>query len=87
MEKEKYAWFFDHMTGMFTSYIAAVSAFSAVNLNFLPMIVQWLWPTFVGVPILIIWATYYKKKFYKGIHPADVATVKINMQTEEVLVG
>lgn len=60
------AWFFNHMTGMIAAYIAAVSAFSAVNMNFLPTVLQWLWPTLIGSPLLIIWIRSYKEKFSKG---------------------
>ncbi len=63
--KEKSGWFFDHMGGMIGSYIAAVSAFSAVNFYFLPSVLRWLWPTIIGVPAIIIWTRYYKRKFKK----------------------
>lgn len=63
---EKFSWFFDHMGGMIGSYIAAVSAFSAVNFHFLPTVLRWLWPTLIGVPAIIIWSRYYKQKFKKG---------------------
>ena len=60
------AWFFSHMIGMITAYIAAVSAFSAVNMHFLPTVLQWLWPTLIGSPLLTIWIRSYKEKFSKG---------------------
>jgi len=62
---EKMFWWFDHMQGMMGSYIAALTAFSAVNLTrwFGPAWWVWLWPTIVGVPAIAIWTTYYKKKF------------------------
>ncbi|HYM21093.1 MAG TPA: hypothetical protein VEW28_08840 [Candidatus Kapabacteria bacterium] len=75
--RPKNSWFFDHMTGMLASYIAAVTAFSAVNFTFLPIVVQWLWPTVVGAPLITIWVTKYKSKFAKGVSPKDVATIKI----------
>jgi uncharacterized membrane protein len=58
-------WWFSHMGGMLGSYIAAVSAFSAVNFRFLPPVVRWLWPTVIGTPLISIWITYYKRKFAK----------------------
>jgi hypothetical protein len=76
-KKEKNAWFFNHMTGMTGSYIAALTAFSATNMNFLPMLVQWLWPTAVIVPVLSFHIAKYKRKFAKGIRPADVAEVQL----------
>jgi hypothetical protein len=62
-QAEKNFWWFDHMGGMIGSYIAAVSAFSVVNLHFLPPVVRWLWPTFIGVPAILIWIRYYRQKF------------------------
>jgi hypothetical protein len=62
---EKMFWWFDHLQGMIGSYIAAMTAFSAVNLSrwFGPAWWVWLWPTIVGVPAIAIWTAYYKKKF------------------------
>src|SRR5437588_569476 len=56
-------WWYDHMGGMIGSYIAAVSAFSVVNLRFLPPLVRWLWPVAIGVPVILLWIRYYKKRF------------------------
>jgi hypothetical protein len=63
--EEKMFWWFDHMQGMIGSYIAAMTAFSAVNLShwFGPAWWVWLWPTIVGVPAIAIWSAYYAKKF------------------------
>ncbi len=62
---EKMFWWFGHMQGMIASYIAAMTAFSAVNLG--PFFGNawwvWLWPTIIGVPAISIWTAYYKKKF------------------------
>jgi hypothetical protein len=51
---------------MLGSYIATVSAFSAVNFQFLPVVVRWLWPSIVGVPGIFLWMSYYKAKFSRG---------------------
>lgn len=58
-------WWFEHMTGMIASYIAAFSAFSVVNLgpHFGNAWWVWLWPTIVGVPAIRVWKSYYRKKF------------------------
>jgi hypothetical protein len=63
--KEKMFWWYAHMQGMLASYIAAWTAFSAVNLShwFGAAWWVWLWPTMVGVPAITIWTIYYKKKF------------------------
>ena len=75
---DKNQWFFAHMGFMIGGYISTVSAFSAVNMGFLPTVLQWLWPTIVGVPVVIIWTRYYKRKFNKGKEPKEVAEVKIH---------
>jgi hypothetical protein len=62
---DKMHWWFAHMQGMMGSYVAAVSAFSAVNFYFLPPLVRWLWPTVIGSIGISLWVGYYKKKFRK----------------------
>jgi uncharacterized membrane protein len=65
---ERMFWWFEHMQGMMGSYIAALTAFSAVNLSrwFGAAWWVWLWPTIVGAPAIAIWTTYYKRKFSPG---------------------
>ncbi|MEM1269424.1 MAG: hypothetical protein AAGI08_05165, partial [Bacteroidota bacterium] len=46
------AWLLRHVRGFGASYIATVSAFSAVNLHFLPDVVQWLWPSVIGTVMI-----------------------------------
>ncbi len=75
--REKHAWLLHHMGSMVGGYIATVSAFSAVNFNFLPAIIQWLWPTIIGVPLLAIWIGNYKKKFKSGKKAEEIAEVRI----------
>lgn len=43
-----------HVSAMGGAFIATVSAVSAVNLEMLPPLVRWLWPTVIGTP-LIVW--------------------------------
>ena len=62
------------MGNMIGSYIAAVTAFSVVNLGFLATTVRWLWPTMVGVPAIIVWITYYKIRFTRRKTAAAAAT-------------
>ncbi|MBK6836984.1 MAG: hypothetical protein IPG90_00845 [Bacteroidetes bacterium] len=83
--KAKGKWFFSHMGGMIGAYIAAVSAFSAVNLNFvwLPTTIQWLWPTVIGVPLMMMWIRSYRKKFSKGRSIKQEAEVKIQAEFAE----
>jgi hypothetical protein len=48
-------------------YVATVSAFSAVNMDMIrPMWLQWLWPTIVGTPLIVLWVRHYKQKLASG---------------------
>src|SRR5579862_6303255 len=60
-------WWYAHLGGMIGSYIAAVSAFSVVNFHFLPVAVRWLWPSAMGVPGIVIWTRYYKRRFNRNL--------------------
>ena len=62
---EKRWWWFVHMGNMLGAYIATVSAFSAVNFDFLPPLIRWLWPTVIGGAGIFIWAGYYQRKFFQ----------------------
>ena len=67
------------MSGMIGAYIAALSAFSAVNFNFpwMPKVVQWLWPTLIGSPLLAYWIRKYHAKFNSGRKMREEAEVRI----------
>lgn len=62
---DKNFWWYSHMTGMVASYIAAMTAFSAVVLGrFLGQTpIVWFWPTAIGVPLLNLWVRRYKQRF------------------------
>ena len=68
-------WWFSHMTNMLAAYITTVSAFSVVNLTFLPPIVRWIWPTIIGTAGILVWTRYYRRKFarQRGTSAAVVA--------------
>ncbi len=75
---DKREWFFAHITGMLGGYIATVSAFSAVNITMIrPVWLQWLWPTLVGTPLIVLWSMYYRRRFAKGTRVRDIAEVRI----------
>ncbi len=61
--KDKMDWLYNHISGMMGGYIATLSAFSATNFFFLPPIIRWLWPTIIGVPLMMYWIRKYKKKY------------------------
>ena len=70
-------WWFSHMTNMLAAYITTVSAFSVVNMMFLPPIVRWLWPTVVGTTGILLWTRYYRRKFaQQGTRTAAVANTE-----------
>ena len=71
--RNRQAWWFSHMGGMLGSYVATVSAFSAVNFTFLPLTLRFLWPSIVGVPLIFAWIAYYRVRFTRRLAPA-VAT-------------
>ncbi|MBL7944845.1 MAG: hypothetical protein JNN32_02200 [Flavobacteriales bacterium] len=75
---EKHEWLYAHMSGFLGGYIATVSAFSAVNFTFIkPVWLQWLWPTLVGTPLIILWTNHYRKKLSRGRRARDVVEVRI----------
>lgn len=51
----KNQWLLNHISGFLASYIAAVSAFSATSLHFIPFPYNFLWPTVLGVPLIVWW--------------------------------
>lgn len=71
---DKRAWWFTHMRRMLAAYIATVTAFSAVNFQFLPSVVRWLWPSVVGTLGIFVWVHHYRKKFYGTKTPGRVVT-------------
>ena len=60
---DKMAWWYGHMTRMMAAYIATVTAFSVVNMKFLPQVTRWLWPTVIGTIGIVIWTRYYRRRF------------------------
>lgn len=70
-------WLLNHMSGFVGAYIAAVSAFSATSLRFIPWPWNFLWPTLVLVPPLVWAQSRYKARFRQGARPAEVVEVHI----------
>jgi len=52
-------WVVNHLQRMIGAFIATVSAVSAVNLTPVLGIAAWLWPTVVGVPLIVYWSNTY----------------------------
>ncbi|QNH62771.1 hypothetical protein [Hymenobacter sediminicola] len=70
-------WLLNHISGFVGSYIAAVSAFSATSLHFIPWPWNFLWPTLLMVPPMIWVQNRYKARFRQGQHPGAVVEVRI----------
>ncbi len=71
------AWLFAHFGNMLGAYIATVTAFSAVNFQFLnPIWVRWLWPTVLGTATITYYTACYKAKLSQGTHVQKLVTVR-----------
>lgn len=51
-----------HLQRMVGSYIASVTAFLVVNIEFLPPVLIWLAPTAVLVPLILVWTRRWAVK-------------------------
>jgi hypothetical protein len=71
--RERMHWWYEHMAGMIGTCIATITAFLVVNSVVLgfrspyQLLAVFLAPTLVGVPGLLFWQRYYRKRFE---HPA-----------------
>ena len=74
----KRAWMFEHMSRFLGAYIATVTAFSVVNFQFLPYLWRWLWPTAVGVPLILFWRAYYRRQFDREALARQAPSVAVN---------
>lgn len=63
---EKTYWLYVHIRNMVGAWIAAVTAFSATSLSFLPTVVQWLWASLVGGFTIAYFTKKYKHKLTKN---------------------
>ena len=52
-------WMVTHLQRMVSAVIATVSAVSAVNLTGTLGVAAWLWPTPVGIPLIMYWSNTY----------------------------
>jgi uncharacterized membrane protein len=63
--KEKMFWWYEHLTGMLASYIAAWTAFSVTTIGRFVHggWIIWVLPTLIGSPAIALTSAYYRKKF------------------------
>ncbi len=83
--KPKMHWFFEHMGGMIGSSIAALTAFAALGSRSLGFgsfgVAAWIGPTLVFLPISILMARHYRRKFKLDVpKPAAVAAASSAQQ-------
>ena len=78
---DKREWLYAHMSGFLGGYIATVSAFSAVNLEMIePRWLQWLWPTIMGVPLILLWSRHYRRRFAAGGRSRELFDIRIKVR-------
>lgn len=78
----KQQWWYEHLSALIIAGIAFHTAFAVfgstrfidLGLSGTMAIVPWLAPTFVGVPAMIIWELYYRKKFNDPISSRGAKT-------------
>jgi uncharacterized membrane protein len=70
--EEKMFWWYEHLSNMLASYIAAWTAFSVVTLGRFVHggWVIWVLPTAIGVPAIALTTAYYKRKFAPRVEVA-----------------
>jgi len=51
-----------HISGFVAGFIASLTAFSVQTMAFLPPMVQWLWPTFAFVPVIVFWTRKFSPR-------------------------
>ena len=61
LARDRKKWIYKHIGNMIGAYIAALTAFSATTMHFLPPILAWLWPTAVFVPVIVWNIRKYKR--------------------------
>lgn len=75
-------WLLNHISGFVGSYITAVSAFSATSLRFIPFPYNFLWPTLLGVPLMVWWQHRVKRQFAVPAAGTPVAPFPVKIQPE-----
>ncbi len=73
---DKNHWLFAHIGNMTGGFIASVTAFSANVLTFLPGVIQWIWPSFVGIPLIYFWIKSYRRKLSNNVPLSDLVVLK-----------
>ena len=81
--KPKMHWFFEHMGGMIGSSIAALTAFAALGSRSLGLgsfgVAAWIGPTLIFLPISILMARHYRRKFKLDVPKPVIARSSLNV--------
>lgn len=73
---DKHRWLYAHIGNMTGGFIAAVTAFSTQVMVFMPGVLQWIWPSLVGVPLLSYWISSYRRKLNQKVRLVDLVELK-----------
>ena len=81
--KPKMHWFFEHMGGMIGSSIAALTAFAALGSRSLGLgsfgVAAWIGPTLIFLPISILMARHYRRRFKLDVPKPVIARSSLNV--------
>ena len=65
--QERMHWWYQHMSDMVGTSIAAITAFLVLNARHLGLarwsVAVWIGPSIVGIPLLALWLRYYRRRF------------------------
>jgi uncharacterized membrane protein len=76
--RERMIWWYQHMSGMIGGCIAAITAANITNSRYLRLWIDapewafWMTPAAIGLPLLLGWQRYYRRKFSQGSSTARV---------------
>lgn len=74
--REKMVWWYQHMSGMLAGCIAALTAANITNARYLrrwidaPEWAYWIAPAAIGIPLLMVWVRYYRRRFSRNAESA-----------------
>ena len=77
-------WLHNHISGFLGAYIAAVSAFSATSLKFIPFPYNFLWPSVVGVPFMMWWQRQVKRPVAAALNAAPPLEMRIQPEVASI---
>jgi hypothetical protein len=76
-------WLLNHMIGMFSSAVAAMTAVSVTNMRFLDPLPRIMWPMSIGIPILVILVRVYRKRIANAKSLNEVVILRERMTSNQ----